>query len=75
MSEVQIVFNLVVVLGFLGSLANYWLIGKGRMNRLLFLFVLSCFVVTESIVAFHQPVYWLYVALNVWGIWNLWRLR
>lgn len=73
MSEVQIIFNAVVCLGFVGSLLNYWLIGQGKINRLLFLFVLSCFVVTESIVALHQPVYWLYVALNVWGIFHLWR--
>lgn len=66
-------FNIVVVLGFLGSVLNYWLLGKGRINKPLFLFVLGCFVVTETCVALHQPVYWLYVALNVWGIWNLWR--
>lgn len=73
MNQVEIVFNMVVVFGFLGSVVNYWLLGKGRINRLLFLFVLACFVITESIVAVHQPVYWLYVALNIWGIWNLWR--
>ena len=73
MGEVEVVFNVVVVFGFLGSVVNYWLLGKGTINRFLFLFVLACFVVTESIVAIHQPVYWLYVALNVWGIYNLWR--
>ena len=75
MTEFGIIFNAVVVMGFLGSVVNYWLLGRGKINRLLFLFVLSCFVVTESIVAFHQPIYWLYVALNVWGIWNLWSVR
>ena len=73
MGEVELIFNAVVVMGFLGSIVNYWMIGQGKINRLLFLFVLGCFVVTESIVALHQPVYWLYVALNVWGIYNLWR--
>lgn len=73
MTQVEIIFNTVVVMGFLGSLLNYWLLGKGQINKLVFLFVLGCFVITESIVAIHQPVYWLYVALNVWGIFNLWR--
>lgn len=73
MTQVEIIFNTVVVFGFLGSVLNYWLLGKGRINRLLFLFVLGCFVVTESLVAIHQPVYWLYVALNIWGIYNIWR--
>ena len=75
MTEVEIIFNVVVTMGFLGSVANYWLLGKGRINRMLFLFVLACFVVTESIVALQQPVYWLYVALNLWGIYNLWRKK
>jgi len=73
MIELGIMFKAVVVLGFLGSILNYWLIGQKKMNRLVFLFVLSCFVVTEAMVALHQPIYWLYVALNVWGIYNLWR--
>jgi hypothetical protein len=71
--ELGIIFNVIVVMGFLGSVVNYWLLGQGRINRHLFLFVLGCFVITESLVAIHQPVYWLYVALNVWGIYHLWR--
>ena len=73
--EAAVVFNVVVTMGFLGSVLNYWMIGQGKMNRLVFLGVLACFVVTESMVALHFPIYWLYVALNVWGIWNLWRMR
>ena len=73
MFEMGVVFQAVVVMGFLGSVLNYYLIGKQRLNRLVFLFVLSCFVVTETMVAIHIPVYWLYVALNVYGIYNLWR--
>jgi uncharacterized membrane protein YjjP (DUF1212 family) len=70
--EAAILFNVVVVMGFLGSVVNYYLIGKSRMNRLVFLFTLACFVVSEALVALHYPIYWLYVALNLWGIWNLW---
>ena len=73
MMEATVMFNVIVVLGFLGSVLNYHLIGQGRLNRMVFLFVLGCFVVTESMVALHFPVYWLYVALNLWGIYNLWR--
>jgi hypothetical protein len=75
MTELEVMFNVVVVLGFLGSVGNYWLLGQGRINRLLFLFVLSCFVLTEGIIALHHPVYWLYVLLNLWGIFNLWRKK
>jgi hypothetical protein len=71
--EMGVIFNAVVVMGFLGSVLNYWLIGQGKLSRLVFLFVLSCFVVTEAMVALHYPIYWLYVVLNIWGIWNLWR--
>lgn len=66
-------FKTVVVLGFLGSVVNYYLIGIERTNRLVFLFVLSCFVVTETMIALHQPIYWLYVALNMWGIYCVWK--
>ena len=72
MNQLEIIFNTVVVMGFLGSIYNYWLLGKGHINKLVFLFVLGCFVITESMVAIHQPVYVLYVLLNVWGIYNLW---
>lgn len=75
MGEFGIMFNFVVVMGFLGSVVNYYLIGQGKVSRHVFLFVLSCFVITESIVALHTPVYWLYVALNLWGIWNIWRRK
>jgi hypothetical protein len=71
--EFGIIFNAVVIMAFLGSVVNYWLLGRGIINRHLFLYVLACFVVTESIVALHQPVYWLYVVLNLWGIYHLWR--
>lgn len=73
MFELGIMFNVVVVMGFLGSILNYWLIGQQRLNRLVFLFVLSCFVVTETMIAIHVPIYWLYVALNAYGIYNVWR--
>ena len=73
MIELGIMFKAVVVLGFLGSILNYWLIGQERTNRLVFLFVLSCFLVTESMIALHQPIYWLYVALNAWGIYCVWK--
>lgn len=73
MFELGVMFQVVVVMGFLGSILNYWLIGKQRLNRLVFLFVLSCFIVTEAMVAIQLPIYWLYVALNVFGVYNLWR--
>jgi hypothetical protein len=69
----QIVFNVLVGAAFVAQVANYWLIGRGIVNRYLFLFVLGCFFVTETMLALSFPSMWLYVALNGWGIINLYK--
>jgi len=66
------IFNTLVVLAFLVQLYNYWELGEDRVNHYTWLFVLGCFVVTESMVALTMsPTYWAYVVLNVFGIWRL----
>lgn len=72
--EHMIIFNVIVAMGFFVQVYNYWLLGDGRVNRYTWLFVLGCFVVTETMVALStSPVYFLYVALNIFGIWRLFK--
>lgn len=75
MSELDTVFNTVVVIAFIAQVFNYYLLGRSvkeqrpvsEFNRYLFLFVLSCFTFTEVIIAMDRPAMWLYVGLNIWG--------
>jgi hypothetical protein len=71
MTEATIIYNTVVVLAFLAQAYNYVLLGKGNVNRTLYLFVLSCFIFIESWIAVERPVMWLWVSLNIWGALNL----
>jgi hypothetical protein len=72
--EHKIIFNTLIVLAFVVQVYNYWLLGEDRVNHYTWLFVLGCFVVTETMVALTvSPVYFLYVALNLFGIWRLFR--
>ena len=73
MTETDVIFGTVVTLGFCVQVFNYWMLGQGRLNRYTWLFVLGCFIVSESMIAWHRPIYVLYVFLNLWGVYNLWR--
>lgn len=74
MVEHAIIFNVLIVLAFLVQIYNYWMLGEDRVNHYTWLFVLGCFVVTETMVALAvSPVYFLYVALNIFGIWRLFK--
>jgi hypothetical protein len=72
-SGMDIMFNACVVMAFVGQVLNYWLLGKGILNRYVFLFVLGCFIVTESMLALERPAMVLYVLLNLWGVYCLYR--
>jgi len=65
MSVPVALFNAVVVMAFVAQVLNYWLLGRGRINRYLFLFVLSCYMLTETIIALNRPFMWLFVMLNM----------
>lgn len=76
--ELGIIFNALVVMGFMAAVFNYKLMGPVQLrpgHRLVFLFMLGCFIVTEAMIAWHQPIYWLYVLLNIWGVYNIWRIK
>jgi len=74
MTEHMIIFNTLIVLAFLVQIYNYWLLGEDRVNHYTWLFVLGCFVITETMVALTMSkIYFLYVALNLFGIWRLFR--
>lgn len=76
MTTPEILFNLFVVLAFASSALDHWFIGRGVIVVPLRAFLLGCFVFTESYLAVHaQPAMWLYVALNVWGLVNLFGRR
>lgn len=66
------ILDVIIVAAFLLQMLNYVILGRGRVNKPLFITVLLLFCVSESILAVKQtPALWLYVALNLWGIVNL----
>ncbi len=76
MEAAEILFNFFVVAAFCSSALDHWFIGRGVIVVPLRVFLLGCFVFTESYLAVHaQPAMWLYVALNVWGLLNLFARR
>lgn len=76
MSAYLILFNVFIVFAFLAAVADHWLIGRGVISIPLRSFLLGCFVFTESYLAITaQPAMWLYVALNVWGLANIFAGR
>jgi hypothetical protein len=76
MTAPEILFNVFVVAAFTSSAVDHWFIGRGVILVPLRAFLLGCFVYTESYLAYHaQPAMWLYVALNVWGLINLYARR
>jgi hypothetical protein len=66
-----IFFNMFVVAAFLSSALDHYFVGQGRVIRPLRAFLLGCFVFTETYLAIDNPVLWLYVSLNFWGLGNL----
>jgi hypothetical protein len=76
MNASEILFNGFVIAAFTSSAVDHWFIGRGVILVPLRAFLLGCFVFTESYLAYHaQPAMWLYVALNVWGLVNLYARR
>lgn len=76
MAALEILFNLFIVLAFLSAIADHWFIGRGRIVVPLRAFLLGCFVFTEGyLAATAQPMMFLYVLLNVWGLVNLYTGR
>jgi len=71
MEPFNLFFNLFVVAAFLSSVADHYLVGQGRIVRPLRAFLLGCFVFTETYLAIDNPVIWLYVSLNFWGLFHL----
>lgn len=76
MEASEILFNFFVGCAFLASMTDHWFVGRGYIVVPLRAFMLGCFVYTESYLAYHnQPGIWLYVALNIWGLANLYMGR
>jgi hypothetical protein len=71
----DILFNLFVVLAFLAALADHYYYGQGYIKKPLRAFLLGCFLFTESYLAVTNPALWLYVSLNIWGLFNLYAGR
>ena len=71
MNERAIVFDAIVALTFCFQVYNYWKLGRDEVNHYTWLIVLGGYVVTETMVSLEHPVYFLYVLLNIWGIYNL----
>lgn len=76
MTPMELFFNCFVVLAFFSSAADHWFVGRGYIVVPLRAFLLGCFVFTEAYLAVTaQPAMWLYVALNVWGLVQLYLGR
>lgn len=74
--EMEIFFNIFVILAFCSSALDHWFLGRGFIVVPLRCFLLGCFVFTEGYLAVTaQPAMWLYVALNVWGLANIYHGR
>jgi len=71
MEPLDIFFNIFVVCAFVASFADHFAVGQGFIIRPLRAFLLSCFIFTEGYLAVRHPVVWFYVALNFWGLFNL----
>lgn len=72
MNAPEILFNFFVGCAVFASVADHWFVGRGRIVVPLRAFLLGCFVFTESYLAVTaQPAMWLYVSLNLWGLFNI----
>lgn len=71
MSEGQLMFNAMMVITFITAIADHYIAGSGLVKRPVRVLLLTGFTYTEAYIAIveHQPAMWLYVALNLWGIW------
>jgi hypothetical protein len=74
-TSAEIIFSCVVVLGFFSAIINHKLVAKDRVSRPTYVFMLGCFLYTESYIALERPIMWLYVSLNLWGLYWFWRTR
>lgn len=76
MTGPSLLFNCFVVLAFGCSILDHWFAGRGYILAPLRALLLGCFVFTEAFLAITaQPMMWLYVALNLWGLVNLYAGR
>lgn len=69
-------FNVLVAGAFLAALGDHYFAGQGRIVKPLRALLLGLFIATESAVALDgRPLYFLYVLLNVWGLYFLFMHR
>ena len=73
-------FDAAAYIAFFSQAANYTWFGYIRRRGLpvsnlhatVATIALICFSITEGIIAQERPTMWLYVSLNVYGIFHLW---
>ncbi len=76
MTDALIMFRAMVVMTFALAAANHYLIPRGRISRTVIIVMLGGFIYTEGYLAITvDPTMWLYVSLNVWGLYNFWTTR
>lgn len=76
MGGAELLFNFFVAAAFVAAVGDHFFVGRGYIVVPLRVFMLGCFVFTEAYLAVHaQPAMWLYVALNMWGLLNLYTGR
>ena len=71
MTAFDILFNIFVICAFFTSGVDHFFAGKGMVLKPIRAFLLGCFLFTETYLAIENPVLWLYVLLNFWGLGNL----
>lgn len=76
MTETVLMFRVMIILTFCLSALNHFLLPRGIISRTLIITMLCGFVYTEAYIAITvDPTMWLYVALNIWGLYNFWKTR
>jgi len=76
MTPLEIFFNLFVVAAFCAAAVDHWFVGRGYIMVPLRVSMRAGSGFTESYLADNaQPAMWLYVALNIWGLANLFMGR
>lgn len=76
MDAPELLFNFFVALAFACAILDHWFIGRGFISVPLRCCLLGCFIYTEGYLASTaQPMMWLYVTLNMWGLLTLYTGR
>ena len=74
MTGPDVLFSVIVVLGFIAAVVDHWLFGEHKFNPTVRMTYLGCCIVVDGWLAVTvNATLWLWVLLYVWGVWNAMR--